>query len=69
LARIEIVNASRAHVGRIARRMRPIDRLECEAKGRSPAHALRYSLVSSTFALSVLIAGGGRRPALVPRLR
>lgn len=37
--------------------MRAIDRLECEAKGRAPAHALRYSLASSSFALTVLIDG------------
>lgn len=54
---VEIVNASRAHVGRIARRMRPMDKIECLAKGRSPACALRYSLASSTFALTALVDG------------
>lgn len=54
---IEIVPASRAHVGRIARRMRAADREECEAKGRSPACSLRYSLASSQFALTALVDG------------
>lgn len=57
MAAIEFVPASRAHVGRIASRMRAIDQMECRAKGRSPAAALRYSLVSSTFALTVLVDG------------
>jgi len=55
---VEIVPASRAHIGRIARRMREIDRLECAAKGRpDPACALRYSLVSASFALVARIDG------------
>lgn len=54
---IEFVPASRAHVGRIARRMRSIDRLECEAKGKEPRFALRYSMASSTFALTALLDG------------
>jgi hypothetical protein len=54
---IEIVSASRAHIGRIARRMRALDVEECAAKGRTPAEALRYSLTSSSFALTVMIDG------------
>ena len=54
---VQIVGASRAHVGRIARRMRAADLEECRAKGREPAPALRYSLASSQFALTVLIDG------------
>lgn len=54
---VEIVPASRAHVGRIARRMRMVDRVECLAKGRLPACALRYSLVSSAFAMTALVDG------------
>lgn len=54
---VEIVPASRAHIGRIARRMRAHDREECEARGRSPACALRYSLASSQFALTALVDG------------
>lgn len=52
---VELVPASLAHVGRIARRMRAIDQLECTAKGRDPAFALRYSLASSSFALTALV--------------
>lgn len=37
--------------------MRAIDRMECEAKGRTPAEALRYSLASSSFALTAMVDG------------
>lgn len=57
MATIETVPASRAHIGRIARRMRAADVEECTAKNRSPASALRYSLSSSQFALTVLVDG------------
>jgi hypothetical protein len=54
---VQIVDAKRAHIGRIARRMRAMDRLECAAKGRTPACALRYSLASSSFAMTALVDG------------
>lgn len=54
---VRFVPASRAHVGRLARRMRAIDQLECRAKGRDPAHALRYSLASSQFAVTAMLDG------------
>lgn len=45
---IEIVRASPAHVGTIARRMREADVLECAALGFSPKQALRHSLIASS---------------------
>lgn len=55
--RIRIIAASPAHVGRVANRMREIDRLETGAKGRSPKAALRISLRSSLWACTVLLDG------------
>lgn len=55
--RVRIIAASPAHVGRVANRMRAIDRLETGAKGRSPKAALRLSLRSSTWACTVLLDG------------
>ena len=47
-----IVPASRAHVRRIANRMREDDRIECEAFGHSPVEALRLGLLGSNWALT-----------------
>lgn len=55
--RVRIIPASPAHVGRVANRMREIDRLETGAKGRSPKAAVRLSLRSSTWACTVLLDG------------
>lgn len=55
--RVRIIPASPAHVGRVANRMRDIDRLETGAKGRSPKAAVRLSLKSSTWACTVLLDG------------
>lgn len=54
---IQLVTASPAHVGRIATRMRDMDRRECAAFGRSPKDALRLGLRSSVFALTALVDG------------
>lgn len=49
---IRLVAASPAHVGRIATRMRDIDKRECAAFGRSPRDALRSGLRGSSIALT-----------------
>lgn len=54
---IEIVNASPAHVGMLARRLRPIDVLECALAGRTPKQALRLSLTSACYAWTAKAAG------------
>lgn len=56
-ARVRIIQASPAHVGRVANRMREIDRIETGAKGRSPKAALRLSLRLSTWACTVILDG------------
>jgi hypothetical protein len=54
---IRLVPASPAHVGRIANRMRGIDRQECEAFGRSPKEALRVGLKASSLAWTAIVDG------------
>lgn len=54
---VEIVPASRAHIGRIANRLRAADRLECTAMGYEPKHALRMALAQSSEAFTVKIDG------------
>lgn len=54
---IRLVPASPAHVGRIATRMREIDRRECEAFGRDPKQALRVGLKASSLAWTATIDG------------
>lgn len=55
--RIELVGASPAHVGRIAYRLREIDRIECGVGGRDPKATLRLALRSSTWAVTALLDG------------
>lgn len=54
---IELLPASPAHVGRIATRMREIDRREAGAYGRSPKEALRLSLRASAICLTATLNG------------
>jgi hypothetical protein len=54
---IEVVAARSRHVNSIARRMRPIDELECRIFGHSPKDALRWGLMASSVAWTVLIDG------------
>lgn len=54
---IEFVPASPAHVGTIAARMRPIDRLECEIMGHTPKQALRLGLRNSTVCYTAKVDG------------
>lgn len=54
---IEVVPASPAHVGTLAVRMRPIDRLECSIMGHSPKSALRQSLTDATVAWTAKVDG------------
>lgn len=56
-SRVTLVPANSKHIGRIARLMREIDREECEAFGRSPKQALRFSLLSSSKAWTALVDG------------
>lgn len=54
-SRIRLVPAQFKHVGRIARNIREIDRIECEAFGRSPKEALRHGLLTSAKAWTALV--------------
>ena len=54
---IEIVAASRAHVGIIANNMRSFDVFECAAFGRTPKQALRLGLKSSSLCFTVKVEG------------
>lgn len=54
---IEIVGARPNHVGTIARRMRPIDALECRLSGGSPKQSLRSGIMASSICWTVLIDG------------
>lgn len=57
LMRVDVVLARPRHVGRIARRMRTIDRIECEAMGHSPKMALREGLFNSAKVWTALVDG------------
>jgi hypothetical protein len=54
---VAIVPASPAHVGRIASRMRAIDRLECQAMGHGPKEALRAGLMNSSLCFTATVDG------------
>jgi hypothetical protein len=54
---IELVPASPAHVGRIANRIRDIDRREAEAFGHSPKTALRLGIRASVLAWTAMLDG------------
>lgn len=56
--RATLVPARPTHIGPIATRMREIDRRECEAFGRSPKEALRYSLRVSVEAWTAIDLDG-----------
>jgi hypothetical protein len=51
---VRIVPARLTHVNRIALNMRAVDRIECEALGRSPKEALRFSLRTSLHAMTAV---------------
>lgn len=57
MARVEVVPARITHVGPIASRIRAIDRLECEAMGQSPKHALRQGFRLSDHCWTALVDG------------
>jgi hypothetical protein len=54
---IEMVPALSSHIGTIARRIRDIDRLECETMGHTVKGALRTGLLGSTLAWTAKING------------
>jgi len=54
---IELVPASPVHVGPIATRMREMDRIECQAMGRTPKQALRTGLYTSDDCVTALVDG------------
>jgi len=54
---IEVVPASPAHIGTLAARMRPIDRLECAVFGHSPKAALRASMRDACMAFTAKLDG------------
>lgn len=49
--------AQTRHINTIARRIRTVDREECEAMGRTPKQALRGGLMTSAKAWTVLVDG------------
>jgi len=49
--------ARRAHVNHIAKHMAAIDKLECGVFGHSPKEALRFALITSLIAWTVMIDG------------
>jgi len=57
VAKVEVVPARITHVGPIASRIRAIDRLECEAMGHSPKHALRQGFLLSDRCWTALVDG------------
>jgi hypothetical protein len=61
---IRLTHASPAHVGRLANRLRDIDRRECEAMGRTAKQALRMGLKASVHAISVVKEDDGRPIAM-----
>ena len=54
-SRVRIVPAEFKHVGTIARRMRVVDREECEAMGRTAKQALRLGILTSDHAWTALV--------------
>lgn len=54
---IELVPASPVHIGPIATRMREMDRIECQAMGRTPKQALRAGLYTSDDCVTALVDG------------
>ena len=54
---VRLVPAQFKHIGRIARNIRDIDRVECEVLGRDPKHALRHALMNSSKAWTALVDG------------
>lgn len=57
MAKVEVVRARVTHIGPIAARMRAIDRVECEAMGHTPKHALRQGFLNSDRCWSALVDG------------
>lgn len=57
MAKIEVVPARVTHIGPVASRIRDIDRLECEAMGHSPKHALRQGFMLSDRCWTALVDG------------
>lgn len=57
MGRVEVVPARVTHVGPIASRIRDIDRVECEAMGHSPKHALRQGFMLSDRCWTALVDG------------
>jgi hypothetical protein len=56
-SQVRIVPAEFKHINRIARRIRTVDREECEAMGRTPKQALRLALLSSEKAWTAVLDG------------
>lgn len=55
MTRVRLVPAQFKHINRIARRMRVVDREECEAMGRTPKQALRLAFFTSDRAWTALV--------------
>lgn len=54
---VTIVPAQPVHINRIANNMREIDRVECEAFGRTPKQSLRRGLAASSRCWTALVDG------------
>ncbi|CAN5143222.1 hypothetical protein BH10PSE12_BH10PSE12_16570 [soil metagenome] len=57
MAEVFIVPSRFTHIGPIATRMREADRIECEAMGQTPKHALRDGFMLSDAAWTALVDG------------
>jgi GNAT superfamily N-acetyltransferase len=57
MSSIRLVPGDHTHVDALARRLRPIDRIECEAMGRSASQALRHGLAVSAQVWTALVDG------------
>lgn len=54
---VAIVRAQTAHINRVARGLRAVDRAECAAMGYAPKAALRTALAGSSLAMTALVDG------------
>lgn len=57
MERIEFVPARLSHIGRLANRLREVDRFELEAGGTSPKHGLRVAVLGSVLAITAMVDG------------
>lgn len=54
---VKLVPASPGHIGRIANRMREVDKAECAARGHAPKQSLRLGFRASLWAVTAFVDG------------